>query len=126
MLAMKEINPCIESGCPGLCCQNTALEITKFERTRLFPNAIKVNSLETLATLKKEKVLGVFYTRYRRKNLTQNGFVVLSINGPCPNRTVEGGCSKHEEREHAARNFTIGSPGCNEIRKENGLSPIIR
>jgi len=56
--------------------------------------------------------------------LGESGFVVLSLNGSCPNRTAEGGCSKHEEREYAAKNFKIGSYDCNEIRKENGLVPI--
>jgi len=121
---MLERNPCIASGCHGLCCQNRDLELTKFERTRLFPKAIKVGTLETLAVLKKEKVSGVFYSRYRRKHLGPSGFVVVSLNGPCPNRNTDGSCQKHEEREHAARNFKIGSPDCNKIRKENGLPPI--
>lgn len=100
------------------------MELSKYERTRIFPDAIKVDTLETLTVLKREKVKGVFYTRYRRRHLGENGFVVLSLNGPCPNRTVEGGCSKYEEREYAAKNFKIGGSDCNEIRKENGLDPI--
>lgn len=74
--------------------------------------------------LKKEKEPGVFYSRYRRKHLRESGFVVVSLNGPCPNRAPDGGCVKHEEREHAARNFRIGSVDCNAIRKEHCLAPI--
>jgi hypothetical protein len=121
---MLEGNPCVASGCHGFCCQNIDLELTKFERTRVFPNAKRVNTLQELARLKEEKKIGVFYSRYRRKHLGKSGFVVVSLNGPCPNRLPDDSCAKHEEREYAARNFEIGCDDCNAIRKENGLAPI--
>lgn len=121
---MPERNPCIASGCHGLCCQNIDLELTRFERTRIFPKAIKVNTIRELAEVKRSNIQGVFYTSYRKKHLGESGFVIASINGPCPNRDLDGGCLKHEEREHAARNFKIGCNDCNAIRKENALAPI--
>jgi hypothetical protein len=121
---MLERNPCKRSGCLGLCCQNIALELTKFERKRIFPNAIRVDSIEALRTMKDENVQGAFYTRNRKKHLISSGFVLLQLNGPCPHRSPKGECLIHEERSHAARNFTFGRKDCNEIRKENGLAPV--
>lgn len=121
---MLERNPCTASGCPGFCCQDIDLILTKFERNRLFPKAKRVDTLQTLAEIKKMKVKGGFYTSYRNEQLGQSGFVMLSLNGPCPNRNMDGGCKEHEEREHAARNFKIGCLDCNEIRKEHHLAPI--
>lgn len=121
---MKERNLCAASGCPGYCCQNIDLEMTKLERKRIFPNAIRVDTMEELAEKKNQKEPGVFYTRYRRKHLGDSGFVVTAINGACPNKEEDGNCIKHEERSHAARNFKIGCHDCNEIRKEHGLGPL--
>jgi hypothetical protein len=121
---MLEKNPCTASGCPGLCCQNIDLEIRNDERKRVFPGAVHVETLDALGWVKGQKVNGVFYTRYRKARLKSGEYSVIAINGPCPNRTSEGGCAKHGEREAAARNFKIGSFECNEIRKENGLPPI--
>ena len=121
---MLERNRCVASGCPGLCCQNIDLEIRNDERKRVFPGAVHVDTLDALVWVKKQKVPGVFYTRYRKARLKSGKYSVIAINGPCPNRTPEGGCSKHEEREEAAKSFKIGSPDCNEIRKEHGLPPI--
>lgn len=122
---MSERNPCKASGCPGLCCQNIALELTRFERSRIFPNAIRVNTIQELRKLKNNKVSGVFYTRYRRVNLRSSGFVIIQLNGSCPNKSTDGKCLIHEERSHAARNFQIGCKECNSIRKEHGLGPIL-
>lgn len=44
---MKE-NLCVQSGCPGFCCQDTDIEVTKFERRKLFPNAVRLNTLKEL------------------------------------------------------------------------------
>jgi len=121
---MTERNFCTESGCPGLCCQNMYLELTKFERTRLFPHAVRVNTIKELLELRNGNIPGVFYTRFRRSYLRQSGFIIASLIGPCPNRAPDGSCTKHEEREHAARNFIIGCTDCNEIRASHGLAPI--
>ena len=121
---MPERNPCLKSGCPGFCCQDIDIEITKSERTRVFPTAIHVDSMKELAQIKKDNLQGLYYTEYSRKGLEGGDFYVIVINGPCPNRLSDGSCLKHDEREYAARNFAIGCSDCNVIRKENGFSPI--
>lgn len=123
--AMLERNPCKDFDCPGLCCQNIYLEITGPERREIFPTAQKVNSINELITLKKGKEKGMFYVDdYERPGLEGPDFCLLAINGPCSNRAPDGGCNKHTNREHVARNFTFGSYDCNKIRKENGLAPV--
>ena len=119
-----ERNKCLESGCPGYCCENIDIIITKSEQTRLFKKAKEVASIGELAKIKEDEVLGAFYTKYASKELGNGDFFVIALNGPCPNRTTNGECSMHEERSYPARNFKIGSPDCNEIRKEHGLPPI--
>lgn len=119
-----ERNRCTDSGCLGYCCQNIDIEITKSERTRLFPKAREVGSISELANINTAKTPGVFYTKYSRDGLKNGDFYIISINGPCPNRLPNGSCSKHEEREYAARNFSIGCSDCNAIRAEHSLHPI--
>jgi hypothetical protein len=121
---MPEKNRCVESGCPGFCCFNIDIEVTASERRRIFPKAIEVESIVALAKVKEKGTRGVFYTKYTRKGLERGDFYVVTINGMCPNKLANGNCDKHEEREHAARNFRIGSPDCNDIRAEHGLPPI--
>jgi hypothetical protein len=121
---MPERNICVDTGCQGYCCQDIDVIITKSERTRLFPQAIKKDSIQELADLKKKNIQGLFYIDYSSPELEGGDFFLLSINGPCPNRLPKGSCSKHEEREYAARNFRIGCGDCNEIRKEHGLDEI--
>ena len=115
---------CTDSGCYGFCCENIDIEVTKWERSRIFPRAVHVDSITELADIKDSKIPGVFYTEYAREGLEGGDFYVVSLNGPCPNRLSKGGCSKHEEREHAARNFPIGCSDCNAIRAEHNLPPI--
>ena len=124
ILPMLERNPCVASGCPGLCCQNIDLEIRNDERKRIFPGAVHIDTLDALGWVKEQKVNGVFYTRYRKARLKSGKYSVIAINGPCPNREPNGNCSVHKDREAAAWNFQIGSSECNEIRKEHGLAPI--
>lgn len=118
-----ERNPCVASGCPGYCCENIDIEVTRCERSRLFPKAKHVGSISELAELKKSQESGIFYTEYEREGL-RGDFYIVTLNGPCPNRLNDGSCAKHEERGYAARNFRIGCPDCNAIRKEHGLAPI--
>lgn len=120
---MKDRNSCVESGCRGYCCEDIDVIVTKFERRRLFPKSQRVGTLRELEERKTERQ-GVFYTCWRRKPLDGAGFNVIAINGSCPNRLPDGSCKKHEEREHAARNFKIGCQECNDIREEHGLAPI--
>ena len=120
---MSERNRCAESGCPGYCCQDIDLEATKFERRRVFPKAQRVETLGEIAEAKGKKP-GVLFSRLRRKHLGNSGFVIVSINDGCPNRRQDGNCIKHDEREHAARNFLFGSTDCNAIRTGHGLPPI--
>ena len=120
---MTERNLCVESGCKGYCCEDIDLTATKFERHRLFPKAKRLNTIRELEMIK-GKETGVFYTGYRNKMLGNSGVVIISINGPCPNRTPDGDCRKHSEREHAARRFKIGCEDCNAIREEHNLPPI--
>ena len=119
-----ERNRCTDSGCSGYCCENIDIEVTKWERTRIFPKAKHADSIRELADIKDSKIPGVFYTEYTREGLEGEGFCIVSLNGPCPNRLPKGGCSKHEEREYAARNFSVGCPDCNAIRAEHHLPPI--
>jgi hypothetical protein len=121
---MPERNRCIASGCAGLCCQNIDLEIKNSERRKVFPDAVRINSLGALGWVKRQKVPGVFYARYRKARLKNDEYSVIAINGPCPNRAPNGSCSVHQDREAAAKNFEIGSAECNAIRIENGLGPI--
>lgn len=118
-----ERNMCANSGCPGYCCENIDIEVTKCEISRLFPKAKHVDNISELADIKNDKTPGVFYTEYSRKGL-EGDFYVVAINGPCPNRDSDGNCTKHEERSYAARNFQIGCHDCNEIRKEHNLGPL--
>lgn len=118
-----ERNLCRDSGCPGYCCENIDIEVTRCERSRLFPKATHVGSINELAEIKEAKTPGVFYTEYEREGL-KGDFYIVSLNGVCPNRLADGSCSKHEERGYAARNFRIGSDDCNAIRREHGLTPI--
>ena len=120
---MPERNRCVESGCPGYCCQDIDLEATVFERRRVFSTAQRVGTLGEIAEAKGKKP-GVLFSRLRRKHLGDRGFVIVSINSNCPNRQPDGNCSKHEERTHAARNFILGSDECNAIRQEHGLAPV--
>lgn len=122
---MTKENLCIASGCLGFCCQDIDLEITGPERREIFPTAQKVLSIKKLARIKEEQEVGLFYLAgYERPGLEGLDFCLLTINGPCPNITLEGNCSKHTIREHAAINFQFGSEDCNSIRKEHGLAPI--
>jgi hypothetical protein len=120
---MSERNRCIESGCKGYCCQDIDLEITRAEVKELFPTAVRVFSIKELAKLKQTRK-GLFYTNYQRPGLEGPDFMILSINGPCPNRVSNGGCLIHTNREHAAKSFLFGSDDCNAIRKEHGLGPV--
>jgi hypothetical protein len=120
---MAERNRCFESGCPGFCCQDIDLEATKFERRRVFPKAQRVQTLREIEEAK-GKNPGVFFSRIRRKHLGNSGFVIVSINGGCPNRRQDGTCIEHDEREHAARNFVFGNFDCNAIRAEHDLPPV--
>lgn len=119
-----ERNLCLESGCRGFCCEDIFIEITKAEKTRLFPKVKEVSSKEELIKIKKSDNPGIFCLPYTREELEGGDFFLIAINGPCPNRLPNGGCSKHEEREYAARNFAIGCEDCNEIRCEHSLGPI--
>ncbi len=119
-----ERNRCTDSGCYGYCCENIDIEVTGCERTRLFPKAKHVDSIKELADIKYSKIPGVFYTEYSREGLEGGDFYVVSLNGPCPNRLPDGDCSRHEEREYAARHFSIGSTDCNTIRSEHHIPPI--
>lgn len=121
---MGERNRCLESGCRGFCCQDIDLELTKAERKELFPKAKRVFSIKELAKLKLNRNKGLFYTDYEKPGFEGLSFQLLSINGPCPNRTKEGNCNIHDIREHAAKNFKFGSDDCNAIRKDHGLGPI--
>ena len=120
---MGERNRCLESGCKGYCCQDIDLEITEPERKELFPEAQKVPSIKKLAELKRSE-MGLFYADYERPGLEGPDFRILAINGPCPNRAKDGNCTRHNIREHAAKNFKFGSDDCNAIRKDHGLGPI--
>lgn len=118
---MKE-NICLESGCPGLCCCDTDIQVTKFERRRLWPDAIKQNSLKELR--RGPLIEGyAFYARLRLRELGPEAEEV-GWKGKCPNLLPDGSCKFYEEREYAARNFKIGSKECNQVRCENGLPPI--
>jgi len=121
---MFERNRCIESGCRGLCCQNTALELSRPELNELFPTAVRVFSIKELAKLELDRKDGLFYTDYQRPGLKGKNFRILLINGPCPNRAKNGSCTIHKNREHAAENFKFGGDDCNAIRKEHGLGPV--
>lgn len=121
---MLERNACTASGCPGLCCQNIDMEIRNDERKRIFPTAVRIDTLGALDWVKRQKVPGVFYTRYRKARLKSGKYSIIAINGPCPNREPNGNCSVHKDRESAALNFKIGNSKCNDIRQENGLGPI--
>jgi hypothetical protein len=118
-----EKNRCVESGCPGYCCKDTDIEVSKFERRRLFPGAVKVDSLKELRSgcLEKRRV---YYTRLRRKDLGNTGFQEVGWVGACPNQDENGGCKRYQEREHAARRFKFASQDCNKVRREYGLPPI--
>lgn len=118
-----ERNHCTLSGCMGYCCENIDIEVTRYERSRLFQKAKHVDTLSELVDIKKAQTPGIFYTEYEREGL-EGDFYIVSINGPCLNRLPNGSCAKHEEREYAARNFNIGCPDCNEIRYEHDLAPI--
>lgn len=120
---MSERNRCLESGCPGYCCQDIELEATIFERRRVFPMARRVETLKETAEAKGKKP-GVLFSRLRRKHLGKEGIVIVSINGSCPNRQPDGNCLMHKEREYAARNFAFGGSDCNTIRAEHGLAPV--
>lgn len=120
---MKEKNPCIASGCLGYCCKNIFLELTTFERRRLFPKALKIDSLKNLKHVSRD-TQGVYYTPVRRKKFNCNGMVETLIVDNCPHLKKDGNCNVHKERSHAARNFKIGSQLCNEIRKNHGLPKI--
>lgn len=119
-----ERNLCVNSGCLGYCCENIDIEITGCERTRLFPKAKHVETEAKLAKIKRAGTPGVFYTEYSREGLKGGNFYVIVLNGPCPNRLSNGACSRHSEREHAAKNFTLGCSDCNAIRKEHKLAPV--
>lgn len=122
---MSERNLCKESGCPGLCCQDIDLEITGAERREIFSIAQKVGTAKELLVLRQNNVKGLFYiSNYRRPGLNYPNFCLLAINGPCPNKTSDGDCIKHANREHAAINFRFGSFDCNKTRKEHGLAPV--
>ena len=121
---MKEMNPCKLSGCLGNCCKNIFFELSIFERKRIFPNAIRVNSLRELNQIPKENK-GVYYTSVRRKKFSCSGMVEALIIGKCPHLKPDGNCDIHEERSHAARNFQIGCQLCNEIRKSYKIPIII-
>lgn len=119
---MKE-NTCLQSGCPGLCCQDTDIEVTKFERRRLFPNAVKLGTLKELRSSSLVKGFA-FYVPLKRKELGNSGFNEVGWEGPCPSQDENGNCTKHDEREYAARRFSFGSKECNEVRITHGLPPI--
>lgn len=99
------------------------IELTRSERTRLFPKAKHVPSIAELAEIKKSQTPGVFYTEYETEEL-KGDFYIAVINGPCPNRLPDGNCSKHSERSYAARNFQMGCEDCDAIRCEHSLAPI--
>lgn len=120
---MSERNICIETGCLGYCCEDIDIQVTNYERRRLFPKAQRVDTLRELVNKKKEGQ-GVFYARWRRKPLNKAGFNIVAICGSCPNRFSDRSCKEHGEREYAARNFNIGCQDCNDIRQEHGLAPV--
>ncbi|MFH1970821.1 MAG: hypothetical protein ABIJ05_00340 [Patescibacteria group bacterium] len=80
---MKETNPCRLSSCLGNCCKNIFLELTIFEKRRIFPNAIRVSSLKELNQTPRE-IKGVYYTSVRRKKFSCSGMVEALIVGDCP------------------------------------------
>ncbi|MBU0998638.1 YkgJ family cysteine cluster protein [Patescibacteria group bacterium] len=121
---MKEYNPCRISGCLGNCCKNIFLELSIFERKRIFPKAIRVNSLKELNQTSRENN-GVYYTRVRRKKFNCTGMVEALIVGNCPHLKQNGDCDIHEERSDAARNEKIGSKLCNKIRRSYNLPIMI-
>lgn len=120
---MKEHNPCTESGCLGNCCKNINIELTLAERKRIFPDAIRVKSIKALKNVPVDYP-EVYYTSVKRKKFRSEPIVEARIVGRCPHLLFSGNCDIHEYRSYAARNFTIGSKTCNEVRKENNL-PII-
>lgn len=121
LLAMKE-NICSESGCRGYCCYNAELDVTKFERRRLFPEAKR---RKTLIELREETEEGVYFSRLRSKRFGNiAGMEKLRIVGKCPNLDSSGICTQYLERSYAARNFIIGSKECNDCRNDYGLPPI--
>lgn len=122
---INTINPCVASGCLGNCCKNIFLELTVFERKKIFPKAVRVNSLRNL-NQHREKIPGVYYTSVRRKKFSCSGMVEALIVGDCSHLQDNGNCNIHKERSHAARNFQIGSELCNEIRKSHNLPIMIQ
>ena len=121
---MKEKNPCLISGCHGYCCKNIVLEMTDHEIKRLFPNAIKVNSLKE-SNEKPKDIPNIYFRSIRRKKFSCNGINEVTIIGNCPHLDKKGNCNEHAERSHAARNFIIGSKLCNEIRQMHNLPIMI-
>jgi|GEM_PF-6669415 len=124
MKEQKEKNPCTISGCKGNCCKNIFLELTIFERKRIFPKAIRVKSLKELKKVPREGN-NIYYTSVRRKKFDCGGIVEAVIIGKCPHLDEDGNCKIHSERSHAARNFQIGSELCNEIRVSCGLPVMV-
>jgi hypothetical protein len=116
-------NICLKSGCPGLCCRDTDIQVTKYELKRLWPNVIYLDTLKELRSGQLEE--GIPYcARLRTKKLGDSGFFEVGWMGNCPNLLPDGTCKHYEEREHAARNFKFGSIDCNNVRVSYGLPPV--
>lgn len=118
-------NKCIQSGCPGYCCFDTDIEVTASELKRLFPRAVRLNTLKELRSSDLPQGFA-FYARLRKKDLGNSGFFEIGWSGKCPNMDSKGHCTKYSERSHAARHFSLGSKECNEVRSEYGLPPIYK
>lgn len=116
-------NKCLESGCPGLCCWDTDIEVTDFERKRLFPKAVHLKSLKELRQGPLEKGF-CYYAKLKNSRLGLSGFSEVGWVGPCVNQLPNGDCGKYDERAHAGRNFRYGSKECNIVRLEHGLKPV--
>jgi len=120
---MKELNPCIASGCLGNCCKDINFELTNSERKRIFPYAVKVKNLGELNKVPTDHH-DVYFSRIVRRKFKGENMVEVAIVGRCPHLKYDGNCRIHDKRSYAARNFQIGSDECNKIRICSGL-PII-
>lgn len=116
-------NICLKSGCPGFCCQDTDMRVTRSELRRLWPGVVHLDTLKELRSGHLEKGFP-YCARLRIKELGECGFYEVGWVGNCPNQLPDGSCKKYSEREYAARNFKFGSEECNKVRRSYGLPPV--
>jgi Fe-S-cluster containining protein len=117
-------DPCKESGCDGLCCNDPLILMEASTRARVFPDALEVS--EDTDFKDPNLPSGQYFkdTGYRSDSGWEKLVEYKAVNMPCPHKLKGGGCGIYKNRPDGCKHFTFGGKSCDETRVGGGLITI--